>query len=83
MASWWLNRTSGLSCEVLSGDAAGFAATVPLTNTHVRDDVFVLTFRDPLHLGLIVEDLTAGDVKAFMVFPDLSVRRFSGSLTVP
>jgi hypothetical protein len=67
---------------VLSGEAEGFATTVPLTVTEVRDDVFALSFRDQLHFGVVIEDLGTRLVHAFMVFPDLQVRRLSGKLTV-
>jgi hypothetical protein len=69
-----------LSFTAVSGPFEGYAQTVDISVTPIRDDIFAVTFTDTASAVVVIEDLERRVVDTFMSMPDQPVSHLRGTL---
>jgi len=69
-----------LSFTAVSGPFEGYAGTVDISVSPIRDDIFAVSFTDAAASVVVIEDLARRVVNTFMSMPDQPLSHLRGTL---
>jgi hypothetical protein len=69
-----------LSFIAVSGPFEGYANTVDISVSPIRDDIFAVSFTDAAATVVVIEDVAQRVVNTFMTLPDQPMSHLRGTL---